>query len=138
MSKKTKNKRPAEMFAERLRMSNSDLKVILAMDQLRRKKQEERLTDEEIVSSRKQMYYIKFRKRLQCRLCFHKCSSRYSFEIFIVVGLPCGQVYGLFKLNKLCIKFSTSCLLKSILALTAALQATVAINLSSTSFIEVL
>lgn len=39
MSKKTKNKRPAEMFAERLRMSNSDLKVILAMDQLRRKKQ---------------------------------------------------------------------------------------------------
>lgn len=37
MSKKTKNKRPAEMFAERLRMSNSDLKVILAMDQLRRK-----------------------------------------------------------------------------------------------------
>ena len=57
MSKKTKNKRPAEMFAERLRMSNSDLKVILAMDQLRRKKQEERLSDE-IVSSSKQIYYF--------------------------------------------------------------------------------
>lgn len=52
------NKRPAEMFAERLRMSNSDLKVILAMDQLRRKKQEERLSDEEIVSSSKQIYYF--------------------------------------------------------------------------------
>ena len=58
MSKKTKNKRPAEMFSERLRMSNSDLKVILAMDQLRRKKQEERLSDEEIVSSSKQIYYF--------------------------------------------------------------------------------
>ena len=58
MSKKTKNNRPAEMFAERLRMSNSDLKVILAMDQLRRKKQEERLSDEEIVSSSKQIYYF--------------------------------------------------------------------------------
>ena len=58
MSKKTKNKRPAEMFAERLRMSNSDLKVILAMDQLRRKKQEERLSDEEIVVSSKQLYYF--------------------------------------------------------------------------------
>lgn len=58
MSKKTKNKRPAEMFAERLRMSNSDLKVILVMDQLRRKKQEERLSDEEIVSSSKQIYYF--------------------------------------------------------------------------------
>ena len=58
MSKKTKNKSPAEMFAERLRMSNSDLKVILAMDQLRRKKQEERLSDEEIVSSSKQIYYF--------------------------------------------------------------------------------
>ena len=58
MSKKTKNKRPAEMFAEWLRMSNSDLKVILAMDQLRRKKQEERLSDEEIVSSSKQIYYF--------------------------------------------------------------------------------
>ena len=55
-SKQTK--RPAEMFAERLRMSNSDLKVILAMDQLRRKKQEERLSDEEIVSSSKQIYYF--------------------------------------------------------------------------------
>ena len=56
MSKKTKNKRPAEMFAERLRMSNSDLKVILAMDQLRRKKTEERLADEAIVASSKQLY----------------------------------------------------------------------------------
>lgn len=55
-SKQTK--RPTELFAERLRMSNSDLKVILAMDQLRRKKQEERLSDEEIVSSSKQIYYF--------------------------------------------------------------------------------
>lgn len=55
-SKQTKTKRPAEMFAERLRMSNSDLKVILAMDQLRRKKTEERLSDEEIVASSKQLY----------------------------------------------------------------------------------
>ena len=55
-SKQTKTKRPAEMFAERLRMSNSDLKVILAMDQLKRKKTEERLYDEEIVASSKQLY----------------------------------------------------------------------------------
>jgi len=57
-SKQTKTKRPAELFGERLRMSNSDLKVILAMDQLRRKKQEERLFDEEIVASSKQLYYF--------------------------------------------------------------------------------
>lgn len=55
-SKQTK--RPAELFAERLRMSNSDLKVILAMDQLRRKKQEERLSDEKLIASSKQRYYF--------------------------------------------------------------------------------
>lgn len=54
-------------------------------------------------------------------------------SIFIVVGLPCGHVYGFFNPSKLLIKFSTSCLLKSIPAFTAALHATVATNLSSMS-----
>ena len=47
-------------------------------------------------------------------------------------------MYGLFNDSKLCIKSSTSFSFKSIFAFTAALHATVAINLSSTSFTDVL
>ena len=52
------SKRPAQLLGERLRMSNSNLEVMEAMAQLRRKKTEERLADEMETAASKTLYYF--------------------------------------------------------------------------------
>ena len=60
------------------------------------------------------------------------------FVILIAVGLPCGHVNGFGSCNSLSNSSITSSFDKAICALTAALQATVAINFSSISCFAVL
>lgn len=57
MSVKNEELRPAQLFGKRLRMSNENMDVLMAMAQLRREKRDQMIEDEIETSKCKIRYY---------------------------------------------------------------------------------